>query len=519
MSNNAQGGWVDVPQTPAASQTTAGQGDWVDVPTTPAVGTVPPAKVASAEKAAQKATGLKAQPKMFSGQWLKEKAFQGAVGAAEYMPAIGATIGGIAGGGFGGGTTFGMGAVPGAITGAGIVGGAGEAARQLTLRALGFPSPTTPATSGQAARGIGEQAALQGALQAGGEFIPPLAAKATGFTPEFAQRLYGRALAPTTAENKMLTQEIVPQLIQQRERAGFRGLPTLHERATSELARLNPQLDAAYVATAPGTTQLSAHQIVQDLDKLKDEYLVRGKAPAPTAVSAVSKINEVQKLIQDQYIKPPTPTTPVIQGFAGAAPVPPAPHPPLTPTELRDIKQLFDEPVAKAKGFTVNDLATSYTLKAQKAAANSIRTIMAQANPDVAALNAKISFWIKVQDVTAATIERQTGQQGGLGKTLYPYFASTAAGAVLGGAGYAVHGPEGGLLAGSIPVLTQAAAQMVRSPAWRTTSAVFRSQVADAVASGNLGRLAVLGARIGLAVPAIERAEKRVTGQLSGTQQ
>lgn len=83
----------------------------------------------------------------------------------EALPMIGGTGGGLIGGA--GGTAFGMGVggVPGAIGGATVGGAAGESARQLINRFTGHDAPDT---SGDAAKGIVAQGAIQGATEAGG---------------------------------------------------------------------------------------------------------------------------------------------------------------------------------------------------------------------------------------------------------------------------------------------------------------------------------------------------------------
>ena len=80
-------GYVDEPPKKAAATTAptkkapAGESAWGYVDSSAAPPTSP--TMASAEKATQKATGLKAQPKPWSPQWRKEKLFQTEAGTAE----------------------------------------------------------------------------------------------------------------------------------------------------------------------------------------------------------------------------------------------------------------------------------------------------------------------------------------------------------------------------------------------------------------------------------------------------
>lgn len=94
--------------------------------------------------------------------------------AVDALPAIGGAIGGI-GGTLSGLPTLGVGSVPGAIIGASVLGGGGEALKQSINRWRGKPAPQT---SGDAATQIGEQGAIQGALEAGGQAAMPILEKA-----------------------------------------------------------------------------------------------------------------------------------------------------------------------------------------------------------------------------------------------------------------------------------------------------------------------------------------------------
>ena len=114
---------------------------------------------ARAEQEAQgqsKATAQKPSLGQRSMEYLK---------GGSYLPAVGATIGGVAGSELG----------PGAIGTAALGGGAGESLRQIIQRMRGKESPQT---STEALKGIGGQAALsaagEGAGQAAGKVIGPL---------------------------------------------------------------------------------------------------------------------------------------------------------------------------------------------------------------------------------------------------------------------------------------------------------------------------------------------------------
>ncbi len=409
---------------------------------------VQPASVSADVAASQKATGFSAQPKPFTTEWFKQGLWRAGAAIADVAPAAGATIGGIIGAPEGPG---------GAIGGAGMGGAGGAAVQQMMRRGLGYQD--VPQTGGQAAQDIAKQGATQAAIQGATELMP----LAAGSLKNAAQTQYERALAPTTKINKALAQKIAPELIQRGE---YGGLTSLNELGQQQAAQVKPQLDIAYSATPATATQGSGTQIVQDLENLKGKYFVNGKAANPQAIDS---INGVQDIVR-QF---------------GAD---------IAPDDLRKLKSIFDDPVAQRGGYAGADLASAHTLQAQKIAANSIRNIMGAANPDVAALNKELSFWLNVQKVTNASSLRQTGQAGGLVKTFAPLASGLA-----GGAGLAAAGGKEGLEAGAIAALAGVGAQVIRSPLWRTASAVAKDTFADALARGDVGAATALASRFGVA--------------------
>src|SRR6267142_4075698 len=291
---------------------------------------------------------MRAAPKPFTKEWFKAKLIGGEESFTEALPGAGATAGGTVGG-IAGSSVGPLGTVGGAVSGAGIGGMGGEAAKQLLKRLFGFESPKT---SEEAASAIGTEGLLQGGIQLVTEGLP----FAAGPLKRAATTQYERALAPTTKINKALTKDIVPGLMERGERGSLEALET---RAAGEAKALRPKLSAAYGKVPASATAGSGTTIFQDLEALKGKYVVKGQVANPTAVQAIEGVQEVVK----QF---------------GAD---------IEPTSLRQLKHIFDEPVAARGGYAGGDLTTAYTLKAQKAAGNSIRKIMHQASPDVAALD------------------------------------------------------------------------------------------------------------------------------------
>lgn len=403
------------------------------------------------ENTLSKATSVSAQPKPFSKEWFTQGLWRAGAGAADIAPAAGATVGGLIGSG---------GGPLGAVGGAGFGGGGGEAAKQLMRRALGFPD--VPQTSGEAAQGIAKEAGLQGLIQGTTELVPPLG----GPLSRAAERQYERALGPTTQVNKAITRDISPELIRRGE---VGSLPGLEKKAGEEISRLSPQLGAQYAGT---TVKNAGVKVWQDLQALKQTYMPGGVVAQPQAVKAIEGVQDIIR----QY---------------GTD---------ISDTNLRRLRQIFEQIPGERGAYSGVDLPTNYTLKAQEQAADSIRGIL-NSNPDIGALNKEISFWLDVQRVTRATELRRVGQAGGLVRTLLPLGTGIAGGLAK--------GETTGLEAAGVTLLTTLAWDAIRSPAWRTASAVVKDRFAQAIAYGELGQAAALGARLTRAAATSDQGDRR----------
>lgn len=395
-------------------------------------------------------------PKFPSGAWWKQKTYNIAVPTANQLPTAGATAGSIIGAT--GGTLTGPGDPLAAVGGAGLGGMAGEAAKHALL-ALLYPSYRP--SMAQESKDISKQGVEQAGIQGVSELLPFLA----GPLKNASVGQYERALAPTTRVNKALTQKIAPEMI---DRGVSGSLPSIGEKAATNAKSLSAPLDRAYADLASKTPTIAdaGTQIVSDLDKLKSRYIVNGKIANPQAFSAIGVVQDVVKQ----------------QGKD------------IDPESLRKLKAVFDDPVASKGGYAGADMTTKYALRAQKVAANSIRSILGKASPDIAALNKEVNFWLNVQKVVGATVERQAGQSGGLTKVLSPLGIG-----VSGALGLAHGGSQASLEAMGLTSAMALTAQIVRSPAWRTMSAVAKDRLASSLASGSFGEVVALASRLGIA--------------------
>ena len=310
----------------------------------------------------------------------------------------------------------------------------------------------------------GESIAPAAAMGAGGAAVGEALPFVAPLLKKKAVQQYERALAPTTKQNKAIAQEIVPELINRSEYGSLKGL---EQRAEQNVQNLSPQLDAQYqqLQGAQGAIPKSGNQVISDLEDLKKTYMPGGNIAQPQAVAA---INGVQDIIR-QY------------------------GPDVSPTNLRRLRQIFEEAPAQRGAYAGADLATNYTLKAQQAAADSIRGILNSSTSDIGKINKEISFWLDVRRVAGDSALRQTGQQGGLLKVLGPLGTALA-----GGAGFAAHGAGTGLEAAGSTALASLAVQVTRSPAWRTASAVAKDRFANVLARGSAGEIVRMASRFGV---------------------
>jgi hypothetical protein len=474
---------------------------------------------------------VSAAPKPFTLPWLKSKFYTAADATADSLPAAGATIGagiGATGGTF---TEPGGGTFLGGVGGAGLGGMAGSAGKHLIRSVLGFDKPADTSTN-DIANDISREGVIQGAIEAGSAGLARIAPWLKGT----AVGQYERALAPTTKINKAIAADIAPKMVQR----GIHGsLESIEDQAGQNINKLSPQLDQAYsdleanykrppikgllpaaptsVPLAPSSAPLSASeefpgvmqtrdpaianraglpqeaatavkapqlppvakvpqggelpgtgkQVLADIESAKGQYMAGGKVVDPAGVKALDDVKE----IVNQYGNDVSPTT------------------------LRQMRQVFEAPVAKAGGYAGADLSTHYALNAKQAAADSIRHLLNSSPSDIGAINKEISFWLDVQRVTRDSALRRTGQEGGLLKSLAPLATGTAA--ALSGVHF---GAEKGAEAALGTALSTMAFQATRSPAWRTMSSVLKGRFADALARGSVGEASALLGRLGVAV-------------------
>jgi hypothetical protein len=322
--------------------------------------------------------------------------------------------------------------------------------------ALPIVGPWAASLGEQAGTGDIGGAAAKGVTQA---LAPKLAGKAIGAFAEPAKaqavNLYTKALNPTTKINKALTAKVVPELLDKGEWGSLKGIS---EDAQAQKAEVGPQIDD--LLQARGDVPQAIKPTMDALDGYKQQFLSsNGTVLNKGAVSAVETL---QGQLTDMASKGD-----------------------VVPTkDLVSLRRILDDQVARAGGYAGATLADGSMVDAMREGAGSIRSELAKSNPDLAVLNQKYSFWSNVQKVADATIQRRTGQLGGL----LGNGTAEAAGAI-------VDGVKGGATGAGVNLLRKG----YTSPMARTARAVAWNKLGNAISAGKLTNAARIARNLGVA--------------------
>lgn len=286
-----------------------------------------------------------------------------------------------------------------------------------------------------------------------------------------AEKSMSKALGATTKSNKMLSDKVVPGLVEKNTIALTRG--SLYNKAAENVDKADQALTDAY-GSLPKGIKSDWTPVLQTLEDQKEALKVNG------TVMDVGKYNSLHQ-VQSDLLN-------VIGGGAtevknGSVPI----------EDARKARQILDGMV-KNKTFGITG-AENDKLNATKEAANAIRSQLAKEHPDIAILNKQFSFWENVQDVVGATMQRTKNQTSLSGELAMDTGAVT--GGQMGGLGKIIEG-------GVVGKLLKSALQ---STAWRTTSAVVKSKLADLLASGDVAKATVILQK--LATPTKALPEKK----------
>jgi hypothetical protein len=288
----------------------------------------------------------------------------------------------------------------------------------------------------------------------------PEIVKATGLSKGAADLLnssaaknYQDVLNPTKVTTKYQTQKIMPQMLEEKPVAMTRQ--GLADKAAANAETAGQQIEST-VSNLQGT--MKTQPVIDGLQNLKKSFQVSGVSLRPEVDNAIDAVSDQMKQIGSD----------------------------ISLQDAVKARRILDGAVAEVGGYQGKPLSDTSLANVRKEAANSIRSELGQASPDLAAVNAKFHFWNTLSDVLDATIQRKTGQVGALSKveTVVAGAGGLAKSGLSGAAGYA----------GAVNLLGKA----FRSTGWRTLSAATKSSIADALTSGDFDKVISLVGKTGI---------------------
>ena len=280
---------------------------------------------------------------------------------------------------------------------------------------------------------------------------------------ERAVKLYTEALAPTTKKTKGQAEKIVPELI---ERGETGTLKSIKEKAESQILKTGEQIDE--VVDTIKNNKVVVKPILEAINNFKKKFIIDDVVIEPNAIKVADEIESVVLNLGDEV-------------EAGS---------------LIKLRRLWDKMIEKkGAGFGLDDI-TTFSNDIKKEATASIRGILANESPELAQLNKEFSFWSNVDNVIGETLKRTAGQSGKLRQRIGQGIGAIA------GASQGVLGAFFGSAVGS--KITQA----LESSLWKTKSAVFKNNFADALVNGNLDILSILLKELGVSIKNITNLEK-----------
>lgn len=329
------------------------------------------------------------------------------------------------------------------------------------------------------------------ALPAAGE----LADAAASSLRTAASKQVMQALGPTKERFKAVAERLTPEILKR----GLRGSrESLVAQAADALEQSGDAMDA--LLTTVGTQPVSVRPVVTALETAKDAFRTSKTMSVSEALSkgyvtlkngAVAQAGNVRPLpngmvevlveLEPRTIRQLNQLQKVIEDLGPVSSV----------DQLRAVRQTWDKVVAQAGGYAQRAPgAIGMPLKDQSEAfvkregANAIRKLLADEVPDLAAINKEYSFWKGLDEVVSQTLKRTEPQRQPIGRQIAE------------GVGAAAASSHGLGSAFGIAKLAGFANRAFTSPRWRLMSAQYKHDLAEAIVSGEAGKVASLLGRV-----------------------
>ncbi|MGP0071204.1 MAG: hypothetical protein ACLPWF_04635 [Bryobacteraceae bacterium] len=318
-----------------------------------------------------------------------------------------------------------------------------------------------------------------------GPSAEPPAGGVAGVLSDSANKQYSSALNATTRGNKARSAEIVPQLI----RRGITGsVRSIAQQSADKLQTVGQQLSDAY-EDLPAGSSIPLADVTGKIQQAANNAFTVPTASGPLSPSPVADagLNHTASIINRLT------TASDLDPLSGERTIP--------VDTARRLRQYYDSVAADAGRYDGKALADQTAGAAHGMAADAIRQQLASDFPDIAKINKEYSFWKDVNKVTSDTLLRRQGQASSPLSTMIARGAGEAAGSVVGG-------PAGAVAGGVIGNTLQ---KLFNSGSWKTTSAVIKNDLANALASGSPGRIAIATRRAMLAPAVSSAARTRAT--------
>lgn len=365
----------------------------------------------------------------------------------EASPVIGGTAGGIVGGVTGG--------IPGAVAGATIGGSGGEAVKQLYQHATG--DPNAPRSSGDAAKGIATQGAIQGAIEGTGGLITKGVSKA-------ATAVYRGYLKPSLAGTELAkAREIVDTAIRENLPITAKG----EARAKLLISQINNQVNLALKNAALGKP-VDLTQIANKVRAFARRVYGGPGAPKGDLAAALKVADDI-----DSHASLFLPSGAKLTT--------------LTPAKANKTKQALDKAIGDT-GFGVERGAAT---EARKVGRYATRQAIEDVVPAVKGLNKRESEIIDALESVSKAVGRESNKDQLIG------MRSLAALGIGGGA-------YGGTDDATSGLVVAAGTRVGLSPALMSKAAIYANKFAKVPGTG-----AVLAARMGLLIALRESDESK----------
>ena len=262
---------------------------------------------------------------------------------------------------------------------------------------------------------------------------------------EDAIKQYASIFRATSKESKGLVEKVVPNLLENKQ--VITSAESIAEKAGQKLAPVGEAINKV-IDNIPKDATMQISKTLEKLEQMKSKYIVSGKVIDNTKVGAIENVKNTLSQFGDKI-----PAQDFIQ-----------------------IRRILDESINEAGGF-IADKATKFIAKVEKTAAGSMRNELAKEIPDLSILNSQYSFWSNVKNLASYTAKKSSpilrrtagsGVGGTIGALQGDSLESRVTGAALGA------------------LLGNKAIEFIQSPAWKSVSAISKSELADFLAKGDI---------------------------------